>query len=155
MALDAGSQGEGVGDFDPRMEGFEIVGVADAIGDGCVGSLEAGEESQVVPDDEATRIDEGGDLDAVVVLVLDDVAPGFGGEDAWRGSDMATGAGIEVEFLSQLQGFGDGIYGGDTGRFDRPGELPGDDDTPKQEQEKQDEGRSLSLPSEDFCSNKL
>jgi hypothetical protein len=57
MALDAGSQGEGLGEFDPRMEGFKIVGVGNAIGDGCFGCLEAGEDSQVIPDDEASRID--------------------------------------------------------------------------------------------------
>jgi hypothetical protein len=49
MALDAGSQGEGLGEFNSGMEGFEIVGVSDAIRDGCLGCLEAGEESQVIP----------------------------------------------------------------------------------------------------------
>ncbi len=73
-------------------------------------------------------------MDAVVVGVLDDVSPGFGGEDGWRGGDMASGAVVEVEFLSELQGFGDRIYGRDARRLDRLGELPGDDDTPKQEQ---------------------
>ncbi len=134
MALDASFEGESIGKFNPRMKGFEIVGVADAIRDGGLRSLEAGEDSQVVPNDEAARIDEGGDFDAVVVGILDDVPPGFRGEDRWRNANMTTGAGIEVQFLSQLQSFGDGIYGGDEGRLDRLGELPGDYNTPKQEQ---------------------
>jgi hypothetical protein len=59
---------------------------------------------------------------AIVILVQEQISPGFRGEDGRRNANMAGRTGFEIEGLSGLVSLGNGIDGSDVREG---GEIPG------------------------------
>ncbi len=80
------------GEFDAGVKGFEEAGLGHSIGDFFFFALQAGERSQVIPDDQARRIDEQGEFDSVMLGILQQLTPGFCRQYGWRQGNVAGGA---------------------------------------------------------------
>ena len=76
--------------FNLRVENFEIFGFSDAVGNLFAFDRLSRKGSEVVPDQEALRINQRSDFDAVMLRVAQQVAPGLTGKHRRRNADVTS-----------------------------------------------------------------
>jgi hypothetical protein len=93
------------------MENLEILRSRDAVGRIFRRAIGAREGARIFPGQRQVWIAERCPWNTIVVIVLQNIFPGFAGQDRWGNADMTGRTPSQVRLLSQLKRLRDGIYG--------------------------------------------
>ncbi len=99
MTADAGANFDRFCKLHLRVENLEILRSRDAVGRIFRRIIGAREGADIFPGQGQVWIAERCPRDAVVIIVLQNIFPGFAGQDRWGNADMAGRTPSQVRFL--------------------------------------------------------